>query len=338
MAYFTFAQISVAEAVSGENSAPANKSYDSTSTEYQKDLTARVDMHLRSMDFNTLDVSNSIMCRLERLREEMKLNDSDISTIQKFHLGPWKKYTDDLVSFSVPDHPLLEVQKGELVLAEDPFGLYQEDSDLDDRGWGYYYSCSNHEKLEPSETYYIVYGGRHVLAEVVYSKGFSLYENDGFCCGGIWRQVYLFADHQLKVYGIHSSAAQLRGFMSFNDEARLSIKAFVYGLLPYESYRQLGMSLNLQQPSQREESSWRKFLVEEVGHKHRLGWFRPEMTLADLKSVFGDKYELRGNEVVFPPYDPMSTISPDEIEYSSYKFELRDGKLFKINQPRMWTW
>ena len=197
--------------------------------------------------------------------------------------GAWKTYADELISFDLPDHPLLKVdvmkseEKPELRIVGGAVGTTDN-------------SFQRVYRLSFSDG--VPYG----LVLVTEAEWFD----DGICfCGPIHLRTFVLADGTLLELS-QLPGGNIKKFQALNSTHRAILFEWTHSVITQAAYARIGASLRFAAPSPRTGEEWIA-LSRKHGEPSDQGisWLRPGMPSEKVRSLMGPPDQIENDEWIY---------------------------------------
>jgi hypothetical protein len=197
--------------------------------------------------------------------------------------GAWKTHTDELISFDLPDHPLLKVdvlkseEKPELRIVGGAVGTTDN-------------SFQRVYRITFSDG--VPYG----LVLVTEAEWFD----DGIClCGPIDLKTLVPADGTLLELS-QLPGGNLKKFQALNSTHRAILFEWTHSAITQAAYARIGASLRFATPSPRSEREWIALSRKHGDPAERgVSWLRPDMPSKKVRSLMGAPDRIENDEWIY---------------------------------------
>ncbi len=210
---------------------------------------------------------------VEHLKKQLgrKLTKEERALLLRDASGKWKTFSDDLVSFELPDDPLLSVkvftpkQNPKLRIVGGAVGTT-------DKAF--------------SKVYRITFGEEAPYG-LIFVTDKPWFDEGGCFCGPVALKMFEHSNGNLLEMSLLPSG-DVKKFQTINDTHRAILIEWTHSAISQSAYLRLGVSLRLKPPSVRSREEWIVFSKKHRGLEAGLGWLRIGTTVADMIELLGE--------------------------------------------------
>jgi hypothetical protein len=242
-----------------------------------------------------------------------KLNDEERRLLDRKAAGGWRKYSDDLIEFEVPDDPILKVEPfDEEVPAPRIMG--------DRLGTG------------PSfvRGYRMTFNGLHYGTVLV--NGAAWFDEEKCYCGPVDLKSFVAAGGNLLELS-QLPDGRIKKVQAINGRHRAVLFEWTHSVISQEAYVRIGASIRLKPASDRSVADWRSYSMEQ--RKDALagiGWLRVGTPVTEVVALLGEPQRKTADEL----YYESTSMNEDGSGYLlKTRLPVRDGKLQRFGND--WT-
>lgn len=211
-----------------------------------------------------------------------KLSREERALLARDASGKWKTFSDDLVSFDLPDDPLLAVE---------PFVPKQEPQ-LRVVGGAVGTTDNSFTKV-----YRITFGGGVPYGLVLVTD--EPWFDEGIClCGPVALKTFAHLDGNLIELSQLPNGA-VKKFQTISASHRAILFEWTHSAITQSAYFRIGASLRLKPSSGRSREDWIAFSKEHRGFEAGFGWLRPGTTVADVIDLLGEPARQSEEDLVY---------------------------------------
>lgn len=197
-------------------------------------------------------------------------------------MGKWKTYRDDLISFDLPDSPLLSVESF-VPEQSPPLRIVGSAVGTTDNTYQKVYRITAGEDIP--------YGIVLVTEEPWFDEGICL-------CGPIDLKTFALLDGNL-IEMSQLPGGDVKKFQSLNDSHRAILFEWTHSAIIQSAYFRIGASLRLHPASDRSREEWIELSKLHRAFEAGLGWLRPGTTTDDMVDLLGKPERRSDSEVLF---------------------------------------
>ena len=226
----------------------------------------------------------------EYLEEQIgkKLTDAERDLLARKADGAWKTFSDDLISFEIPDDPLLKIDVR--TPEERPrLGIVGGAVGSTDRSF--------------SRVYRLTFGGGIPYGLILVSE--NSWFDTGICfCGAVSLRTLVPADGNLLELS-QLSNGDVKKFQAINDTHRAVLFEWTHSAITQEAYARIGASMRLKPASERTGEEWRQFATEQRKQDGSsewaagLGWLRVGTEEEELRRLLGPPSEVVDGDWIY---------------------------------------
>ncbi|MCF6312064.1 MAG: HEAT repeat domain-containing protein [Verrucomicrobiales bacterium] len=211
-----------------------------------------------------------------------KLSGEERSLLARDASGKWKTFSDDLVSFDIPDDPLLTVE----------VFVPKQEPQLQVVGGAVGTTDNSFAKV-----YRITFGDGVPYGLVLVTD--KPWFDEGIClCGPIALKTFAQFDGNIIELSQLPSGA-IKKFQAINDSHRAILFEWTHSAITQNAYFRIGASLRLRPSSDRSREEWIAFSKEHRGFDAGLGWLRPGTAVADVIDLLGKPARQSEKDLVY---------------------------------------
>ncbi len=211
-----------------------------------------------------------------------ELSEEEHSLLARDTSGKWKTFSDGLVSFDLPDHPLLTVET--FVPKQEPqLRIVGEAVGTTDNSF--------------TKMYRITFGDG-VPYGVILVTDKPWFDEEMCLCGPIALKTLVQLDGNLIEISQLPNGA-VKKFQAINDTHRAILFEWTHSAITQNAYFRIGASLRLKPSSDRSRQDWISFSQKHRGFGAGLGWLRPGTTVSNVIELLGTPTRKTDNELVY---------------------------------------
>jgi hypothetical protein len=211
-----------------------------------------------------------------------KLSREERALLARDASGKWKTFSDDLVSFDLPDDPLLTVE---------PFVPKQEPQ-LRVVGGAVGTTDNSFAKV-----YRITFGEGVPYGLVLVTD--KQWFDEGIClCGPIALKTFAHLDGNLIELSQLPNGA-VKKFQTISESHRAILFEWTHSAITQSAYFRIGSSLRLKPSSDRSREDWIAFSKGHRGFEAGFGWLRPGTAVADVIDLLGEPARQSEEDLVY---------------------------------------
>lgn len=242
------------------------------------------------------------------------LNEDELAVFGQGADGPWRQFSDDLVSFQVPDNKLLEVE---------PF-TREENPQLRIVGGAVGDTDNSFQRV-----YRITVGPDKIPYGILFVTVADWFD-DGIClCGPIVLKTFSYEDGTLLEMS-QLPGGDLKKFQILNDTHRGILFEWTHSAIPQETYARIGGSLRFRDASERTLKDWKDLVSIKRGFKGKLGFLRLGMSEENAIGWLGEFQKKHEDESYEFFYDERYD---DQSGYRAiFRILFDDGRLVRFRK------
>ncbi|MGE9267528.1 MAG: HEAT repeat domain-containing protein [Verrucomicrobiales bacterium] len=224
--------------------------------------------------------------------------------------GPWRRFSDDLLSFEVPDDPRLLVKSSP----------WEERGELRTSG-----SAVGTTDWHHVRAYQVSFEGL-ALGLILVSE--SEWLDEGGCfCGQVWkRHVYEDEGNFIELQQLESGA--VKKIQVLNGKHRAVVFEWTHSLWRQDAYLRLGSSLRFHEKSERGEADWLAEWRRRSGGKRAFPWLRLGMNEAEITALLGEPKKKEGGKW---HYERVETSGDGSRARMRHVLPVSGGRLAKLD-------
>lgn len=239
------------------------------------------------------------------------LSEEEMALLETPYEGKWRTYSDDLIEFEVPDHPLLKVEA--LTPKASP--------KLRVVGGAVTTADNSFQKV-----YRLTFGEERPYGLILVRD--ESWFDEGIClCGPIAMKTFVPVEGNLLELS-QLPNGDIKKVQVINDTHRAILFEWTHSVIRQDAYARIGSSLRLKPASNRSEEEWRALTKEKRPSMSEMGWLRPEMSESDLIDLLGEGAKKKGDTVLFIRDNHWEDGSGWKTKMS---FPVREGKLDQLD-------
>ena len=211
------------------------------------------------------------------------LSAEELAVFRRTADGPWKSFADDLVSFELPDDPLIHV---DVLTPEghEPIAIVGGAVGTADRSFERAYRLSVGPKRLPWLSIF-----------VRDAEGFD----DGIClCGAIVFKKLLVADGTCLEFSLLESG-MVKKVQALGAKHRAILMEWTHSVITQEAYARVGASVRLKTPGAATADEWRERLGKSDDELAPLGWIDPGDSSDRVQKLVGEPLRKEGETWVY---------------------------------------
>lgn len=242
-----------------------------------------------------------------------KLNDEERRLLDRKAEGGWRKFSDDLIEFEVPD---------DLILKVEPF-----DKDVSEP-----LIVGDKVGTGPSfeRGYRITFNGLHYGTVLV--NELPWFEEEKCYCGPVDLKSFVVSGGNFLELS-QLPDGRIKKVQALNGRHRAILFEWTHSVISQEAYVRIGASVRLKPASDRSVADWRSYNMEQRKEPLAgIGWLRVGTPVAEVVALLGEPQK-RTEEGLF--YESTSLNEDGSSYLVKTRLPLRDGKLQRFGND--WT-
>ena len=226
--------------------------------------------------------------------------------------GKWRRFSDDMIEFELPDDPLLKV---EMLKPEDKPDL------------AILFNAVGSTDKSFERVYRLTFGkGRsYGLVFVADKKWFD----EGIClCGEVELKGFSLAAGNLLELSLLADGA-IKKVQVLNDERRAVLFEWTHSAITQAAYTRIGGSLRLKPASKRTREEWIAYTKAQRGSEAGLGWLKIGTPAAEVEALLGPPTEVTETEL---SYTKERRASDGDGWQTTIRLPLQNGRLARFEE------
>lgn len=241
-----------------------------------------------------------------------KLTDKEILLLNRDADGDWFTYSDELISFELPNDPLIKV---------DVFSP-SDNPKLKLVGKAVSMADNSYDKV-----YRVTFSDNVPYILILASK--KQWFDDGNClCGPTDLMTFIHFNGNLlefsQIPGGHINKVKV-----INETHRAVLFEWTHSSLTQRAYTRIGASIRLKPSSNRTTKDWISFSKEKRGFEAGLGWLRLGNTKEEVYEFLGPATEINENNLLY--LNERHFTDFDGFIVDRYKLNFRNGHLTPLS-------